>query len=259
MKFAFALIASASAAKVGELMTEGDYKFVSFVAEHGRSYATKAEYEFRSNIFQQRIAEHEIHNSKALGWTLGVNHLTDRTDAEIKKLNGFKRQPASSSEPKTELLEVSAADQAPIDWRLLGAVTPVKNQGQCGSCWSFSTTGAMEGAHFVKTGELLSLSESNLVDCSWTNHGCNGGMIDLAFGYAEKHALETEADYSYVAKTGLFACKYKKELGKVKVQTYNDIKRDNVDQFLAALAKGPVAVAIQADQSVFHQYTSGII
>jgi KDEL-tailed cysteine endopeptidase len=125
MKFALALIATASASNVGNLMTEGDYKFVSFVAEHGRSYATKAEYQFRSAIFQSRIAEHETHNSKGLGWTLGVNHLTDRTEAEIKKLNGYKTQPAATA-PRTTLLEVSA-DPALIDWRVLGAVTPVKD------------------------------------------------------------------------------------------------------------------------------------
>merc|ERR1719498_1456790 len=100
--------------------------------------------------------------------------------------------------------EFDATASQPIDWRKKGGVTPVKNQGQCGSCWSFSTTGAMEGAHFVATGNLLSLSESNLVDCSWLNHGCNGGLMDLAFQYAESHALETEADYPYKASTGIF-------------------------------------------------------
>jgi C1A family cysteine protease len=117
----------------------------------------------------------------------------------------------------------------------------------------------MEGAHFVATGELLSLSESNLVDCSWLNHGCNGGMMDLAFRYAESNPLETEAEYPYVAKTGLFACKYKKDLGKVQVKSYVDVPRQNPDQLKAALAKGPVSVAIEADKPVFQQYKSGVI
>ena len=102
-----------------------------------------------------------------------------------------------------------------VDWRTKGAVTPVKNQGQCGSCWSFSTTGAMEGAHFKATGNLVSLSESNLVDCSWLNLGCSGGNVNMAFKYAESYPLETEANYPYKASSSLFACKYDKSKGAV--------------------------------------------
>ena len=255
MKFAVAaLVATASAS---DLMTEHDYKFMSFVNHHGRSYATKAEYEFRSEIFKQRVARHEQHNAEGNSWTLGVNHLTDRTDEEIKMLNGFKQMP-TQAEDRTRYIARST-NETGIDWRTKGAVTPVKDQGHCGSCWAFSTTGAMEGAHFVASGELVSLSEQNIVDCSWLNHGCNGGLPDLAFMYAEGHKIETEAAYPYVAKTGLLACKYKKDLGVVGVTTYNDVAKKSTTQFKAFLEKGPVAVAVQADRDVFHQYTSGII
>lgn len=244
MKFTLALVASASAYKVGELMTEGDYMFIDFVSKHGRSYATKAEYDFRAAIFKKRVAEHAEHNAKNLGWTLGINHLSDRTESEIKQLLGFKKM-ETVAEPRP--YHFNEANVAPIDWRAKGAVTPIKDQGQCGSCWSFSTTGALEGAHAIKTGKLVSLSEQNLVDCSWLNHGCNGGMMDLAFMYTESHPLETEQDYPYVAKTSLLACKYKKELGVVGATTYHDVTKNSADQFKAALASGPVSVAIEAD------------
>ena len=105
----------------------------------------------------------------------------------------------------------------------------------------------MEGAHFVATGDLVSLSESNIVDCSWTNLGCNGGLTDRAFKYAESHPIETEEDYPYHASSGLFACKYNKSKGLVKVTDYADVTKDSSSQLKAALNNGPVSVAIQAD------------
>jgi len=258
MKYA-ALVAgtSAFALQSGDVISATEYKFMSFISSYNRSYGTVAEYKFRLEQFAKRVAEHERFNAvSGQTSTQGVNHLTDRTDAEIKMLNGFKEMP-TKAENRTVSLEATAS--SPIDWRAKGAVTPVKNQGQCGSCWSFSTTGAMEGAHFVSSGKLLSLSESNLVDCSWLNHGCNGGMMDLAFQYAEGHSLESEADYPYHPNTGIFACKYDKSKGQVKVTTYTDVPKNSSEQLKAALQKQPVSVAIEADQPVFHQYTGGII
>ena len=246
MKFA-AIIGAAAAHNLAEtgLISEAEYEFMGYVTNYGRSYATKAEYNFRLAQFTKRTAEHKRWNAvEGQTSSQGVNHLTDRTDDEIALLNGYKQMP-TKAEDRTKILEITAA--GPIDWRAKGAVTPVKNQGHCGSCWSFSTTGSMEGAHFVATGKLVSLSESNLVDCSWLNHGCNGGMYNLAYMYAESHPLETEADYPYVAKSGLFECKYNKSEGAVKVTTYNNVKGNSAAQLKQALQTGPVSVAIEAD------------
>jgi len=246
MKFATLM----GVAAADELIAATEYKFMEFITSYGRSYATKAEYNFRLTQFAKRVAEHKRWNAQpGVTSTQGVNHLTDRTDEEISLMLGHRPNLLSKGANLENFKSNStvAAAATPIDWRTKGAVTPVKDQGHCGSCWSFSTTGSMEGQHFLTSGTLLSLSESQLVDCSWLNHGCNGGNASLAFMYAEHDPLETETDYPYVAKSGLFQCKYKKELGKVKVTSWSEVGVRNPDNFKAALVDGPVSVAVEAD------------
>jgi len=162
-------------------------------------------------------------------------------------------------EKRVEILDVSNLTDS-VNWVTKGAVTPVKNQGHCGSCWSFSTTGSMEGAHFIKTGKLVSLSEQQLVDCSWLNLGCNGGMFDRAFSYTESHPLELESEYPYIAKShGLFGCAYDKSKGVVAATKYADVKHGDAEQLKASITLGPTSVAIEADKATFQQYKTGVI
>ena len=144
-----------------------------------------------------------------------------------------------------------------IDWVKRGAVTPVKNQERCGSCWAFSSTGALEGAHFIAHKELLSLSEQQLVDCSKANNGCNGGLMDYAFTYAEDQLLEVEQDYPYRAVDD--ECNYDVAKGKVKASGVRDVAPNDPQQLKAALNLGPVSVAIQADSKIFQNYVDGVI
>jgi len=146
---------------------------------------------------------------------------------------------------------------ATVDWRAKGAVTGVKNQGQCGSCWSFSTTGTLEGFHKIKSGNLVSLSEQQFVDCSTTSYGCNGGFMTLALQYAKANPIEREQDYPYTAQNG--NCKYNRSKGVVQATQVFQVPQNNNAQLKAAVNKGPVSIAIEADQTAFQYYNGGII
>lgn len=147
-----------------------------------------------------------------------------------------------------------------IDWREKGAVTSVKNQGRCGSCWSFSTTGALEGQKFMKTGNLVPLSEQNLIDCSrsYGNQGCRGGWMDQAFTYVQRNGgIDTEESYPYQGTEGI--CRYNQRNVGAQVQGIVDIPEADENRLKEAIATvGPVSVAIDASNESFRHYSSGI-
>jgi C1A family cysteine protease len=146
-----------------ELMTAADYEFINYVAKHGKSYGTTAEFQFRAAQFKQTLSAVEECNATETTQTCGINYMADYTPEEWKRMNGYKAELKNSSNA-IELDTTDLADE--INWVTEGAVTGVKNQGQCGSCWAFSTTGSVEGAEFLATKKLQSFSEQQLVDCS---------------------------------------------------------------------------------------------
>lgn len=248
-----------------EPMTPVEDLWANFKLEHGKVYEHGIEENVRKQVFAENLKRIEMHNylySKGIkGYTLGVNKYADMEHSEfVKLMNGYRRNMTHLSGATYMSPNFKFELPTSVDWRNKGYVTPVKDQGRCGSCWSFSATGSLEGQHFRQTGKMVSLSEQNLVDCSrkYGNNGCEGGLMDYAFEYIKDNkGLDTEESYPYEAKDD--TCRYNPATKGATDVGFTDIPEGDEEKLTEALANiGPISVAIDAAHPSFQLYKSGV-
>jgi C1A family cysteine protease len=237
-------------------------EFEAWKTKYGKEY-TALEETYRLTVWLENLAFVESHNARYRAgledYEVEMNMFADMNIEEFgaKYLIRY---------PENQVTSKCTGPQAPADkipdeanWTAKGAVTGVKNQGQCGSCWAFSSTGSLEGEHFRTTGELISFSEQQLVDCSksYGNQGCNGGLMNLSFFYVKDHGITLESKYSYHGTGG--TCKYNEETDKAwTINDCTEVTGGSEKALLAAVAQQPVSVAIQANQAGFQLYKKGV-
>ena len=220
--------------------------YITFTEKYNKTY------DFNNYlIYKDNLNYINDMNSRNLTYNLEVNFFID-IKFNMVKFNK-KNECHNCFTESTDIIPES------IDWRTQNAVTHVKNQGQCGNCWAFSSTGSIEGAWAIKNHNLYNLSEQMLTDCSrnYGNNGCRGGLMDNAFKYViDNGGLCTEKEYPYIGNDSI--CLQNQCNNVVKINSYTDVKPNDESILKRAVAIGPVSVAIQANVSSFRFYKSGV-
>jgi len=262
---ALAILAFAAARPMRSADTDR-FLFTKYLKHHSKVYDNE-EVERRFAIFQAHLDVIQKHNEEAdqgkHTFRLGLTPFADMTNAEYRSsVLGFKYAPSSAKGgvhyPPSKRVASLLPDS--IDWRTKGIVTPVKDQGSCGSCWSFSSTGSLEGAHALATGNLVSLSEQNLVDCvlGGADNCQTGGLMSQAFDYVlANKGIDTEASYPYLGTDG-HQCSYSAANLGATISSYVNITTGSELALQSAAAARTVSVAIDASSMWFQLYSSGV-
>ncbi|XP_014624184.2 ervatamin-B [Glycine max] len=226
--------------------------------EHGLVYKDLKEMAKRFEIFLSNlnyIIEFNAKRSSPSGYLLGLNNFADWSPSEFQEIYLHSLDMPTDSAPKLNGPLLSCIAPASLDWRNKVAVTAIKNQGSCGSCWAFSAAGAIEGIHAITTGELISLSEQELVNCDRVSKGCNGGWVNKAFDWVISNGgITLEAEYPYTGKDG-GNCNSDKVPIKATIDGYEQVEQSD-NGLLCSIVKQPISICLNATD--FQLYESGI-
>lgn len=234
--------------------------FNTWKTEMGKTYSTSDEENSRFAAFVDNYNFINQYNAQNTGTVLGLTIFADMTNEEFAAsrycIDGEKAIEDHNSQPFVSFENVSIPSS--VDWRQKGAVTNIKNQGQCGGCWSFAAAAGLESLWFLKGNSLESFSEQQLIDCDSTCMGCNGcDNLYNALAYTEKDGIETLADYPFTGNNG--KCTYNADKVVFKNNGYTNVQSNSANDLMAAIAQQPTLVGIEADQNVFQLYSGGVI
>ncbi|XP_044969245.1 ervatamin-C-like [Hordeum vulgare subsp. vulgare] len=265
---ALACVVSAAAAR-GEALA-ARHRHERWMAKYGRVYADAAEKLRRQEVFAANARHIDaVNRAGNRTYTLGLNHFSDLTNEEFaEKHLGYRHQPGpgglrpEDSSPAAAVNVTDAQLQSTpdsVDWRARGAVTPVKHQGHCGSCWAFAAVAATEGLVQIATGNLISMSEQQVLDCTGGTSSCKSGYVNAALTYiTASGGLQTEAAYAYSAEQGACRSGGASPNSAAAVGVHRSAMLNGDEGALQVLVAGqPVAVAVEAEPD-FHHYKSGV-
>ncbi|KAL8143747.1 hypothetical protein V2J09_016779 [Rumex salicifolius] len=238
--------------------------FKSWMSKHGKIYNSIEDTLQRFKTFKSNLKHIDERNKEINSYWLGLKEFADLSHEEFKgRYLGLKAKqlPKRTLTQDFRYGDLSEDSELPksVDWREKGAVTPVKNQGSCGSCWAFSTVAAVEGLNQIVTGNLTTLSEQELIDCDTAyNNGCNGGLMDYAFEFITSNGgLHKEDDYPYLMDEG--TCEQRNgEKQMITIAGYQDVPANDEQSLLKALSQQPVSIAIDASGRDFQFYSGGV-
>lgn len=233
-------------------------EFQAYLQVYNKQYS-ESELTYRLGIYTHNARYIQDYNARYSHSKLAINAFADLTDYEFSRyLSDYS---LSNSEDFREVLALNTTElPLEMDWRDLGAVSPVRDQRYCGACYAFAAAAAVESAEYLKTGVMKVVSTQELVDCSVVNgnHGCSGGKITSALKYIETHGVTVESEYPYVHYEHQ-ECYSQPNQSKVRITGYTTVPKNNQLQLKAAVAQQPVAVAIQADEASFRFYSQGVV
>jgi C1A family cysteine protease len=231
-------------------------KFVEFTHKFNKVYNSLEEFNAKFEIFKMNLVEVLAADDFAGDHTKGITKFSDLTKAEFKAQYLTLKTPNSWCQSGDKFLTAAPA-AASLDWRTRNGVSPVKDQGQCGSCWAFSTVAFLESQSLIQNQKAVTFSEQQLVDCdTGSNNGCEGGLMQTAMEYLQQNGVEGDASYPYVARDS--SCKYNKSKTVASVNAvncYENVSNAQLQSYLTTV--GPLAIAVDADD--FQLYSSGVL